>query len=88
MTSLVFCLVFFGCGASQTIIAQMEAACQAADDADNRLSNLEKQYQQLQTEKAVKEEKVKQLEDKITELEKTNPYNRPPISPRPPKPVY
>lgn len=64
---------FAGCGASKELIAQMEAACQAADDAEARLASLESQLQTLQSEKAAKEARIQELEQKISELENTRP---------------
>ncbi len=62
-----------GCGASKELIAQMEAACQAADDAEARLASLESQLQTLQSEKAAKETRITELEEKIVELENAKP---------------
>lgn len=62
-----------GCGASKELIAQMEAACQAADDAEARLASLESQLQTLQAEKAAKEARVAELEQQLAELETARP---------------
>lgn len=62
-----------GCGASKELIAQMEAACQAADDAEARLASLESQLQTLQSEKAAKEARIEELEARIEELENARP---------------
>lgn len=71
---VVFALgLLAGCGASKELIAQMEAACQAADDAEARLASLESQLQTLQSEKAEKEARIQELEQKIAELETARP---------------
>jgi peptidoglycan hydrolase CwlO-like protein len=62
-----------GCGASKELIAQMEAACQAADDAEARLASLESQLQTLQSEKAAKEARVAELEQQLADLETARP---------------
>lgn len=62
-----------GCGASKELIAQMEAACQAADDAEARLSSLESQLSTLQSDKAAKEAQIQELEAEIAELENAKP---------------
>jgi len=62
-----------GCGASKALIAEMEAACQAADDAEARLSSLESQLQTLQSDKAAKEARIQELEQQIAELENAKP---------------
>ncbi len=62
-----------GCGASKELIAQMETACQAADDAEARLASLESQLQTLQSDKAAKEVRIQELEEKIAELENAKP---------------
>jgi peptidoglycan hydrolase CwlO-like protein len=62
-----------GCGASKALIAEMEAACQAADDAEARLASLESQLQTLQSDKAAKEARIQELEQKIAELENAKP---------------
>ncbi len=62
-----------GCGASKALIAQMEAACQAADDAEARLANLETQLKALQSDKTAKETRVQELEQQISELENAKP---------------
>jgi len=62
-----------GCGASKQLIAEMEAACQAADDAEARLASLESQLQTLQSDKAEKEAYIQELEETIAELESAKP---------------
>ena len=62
-----------GCGASKELIAQMEAACQSADDAEARLSSLETQLQSLQSDKTAKEAQIQELEQQIAELENAKP---------------
>lgn len=62
-----------GCGASKELLAKMEAACQAADDAEARLSSLESQLQTLQSDKTAKEARIQELEQKISELENAKP---------------
>jgi peptidoglycan hydrolase CwlO-like protein len=62
-----------GCGASKQLIADMEAACQAADDAEARLASLESQLQTLQSDKTAKETRIQELEQKIAELESAKP---------------
>ncbi len=70
--------IFPGCTryASKELLAQMEQTCQAADEAEAKLAQLQSELEGLKAEKATKEEKIKELEKKIADLESRKPKRK------------
>lgn len=70
--------MFMGCPryASPELLAQMEEACTAADEAEARLSELKSELEGLKTEKTAKESRIEELEKRIKELEARKPVRK------------
>ncbi len=59
--------------ASKELLAQMEQTCQAADEAEAKVAQLQSELEGLKAEKAKKEARIKELQERIKDLESRKP---------------